>query len=81
MNANIHAFGPVANDEFDDEPAAPYPNWLWNGYFRTAADAPREEVANPGTNMAYAVLVYLAVWFFASLFASACIATLATLFR
>jgi len=81
MNADILAFRPPANDKFDDEPDAPYPSWLWVGYFRNSADVPLTEPASPTTRMAHAVVAYLAVWFLASLSASACVITLAALFH
>lgn len=81
MTADVHAFPLMAGDEFDDTPAAPYPDWLWNGYFRTGTDAPPMEPASSATDTTLAVLAYLAVWLMASLSAGACIATLSALFQ
>ncbi len=80
MSANIQAFNPAMNDEFDDEPATPYPAWLWKEHFRNGDAVPTVPASRPAASSGAAVLAYLAVWLLASLSVSVCIATLTNLF-
>ena len=64
------------NEDFNDESAAPHPNWLWKVFHRMGGDLLQDEDVNSIAGTAPSVLVYIAVCLVALFFASACVMSL-----